>query len=264
MQFIKLGDQVMHYRMRGEGAQTTLVFANSLGTDLRLWDRLAPAFDGNFCVLCYDKRGHGLSSAPPPPYSLADHRDDLINLLDALGIADIVLCGDSVGGLIVQAIAERQPDRVKALVLCDTAARIGDEATWNSRIEAARNGGVEALADATMERWFSEAFRRRNTDEIQIWRNMLVRTPLDGFIGTMMALRDADQTAATGAFDLPALVVVGSEDGSTPPAVVRELANLIDNSEFHVIAEAGHLPCVDQPGKLQEVMTGFFRKHQLM
>ncbi len=263
MQFIKPGSVAIHYAAKGDPAHTALVFSNSLGTDLRIWDRVAPAFEDDFFVVRYDKRGHGLSDAPPAPYTLDEHVSDLIALMDALDVRRAVICGDSVGGLIAQGVAARDVDRVQALVLCDTAARIGDAETWNGRIEAAGKGGIEALADATMQRWFAPAYRDAHAVEVSGWRNMLVRTPLAGFLGTMMAIRDADLTEDTDGISVPALVVVGEHDGSTPPDVVRGLSDLIDESEFHVIDGAGHLPCIDSSDKLVRLMRQFLKRNGL-
>lgn len=264
MPFIQLGPVMIHYATSGDPARTALVFSNSLGTDLRIWDRVAPAFEDDFFVVRYDKRGHGLSDAPPAPYTLDEHVTDVIALMDALGISRAVICGDSVGGLIAQGVAARDVDRVQALVLCDTAARIGDDDTWNTRIEAVGAGGIEAVADATMQRWFAPAYREANAVEVAGWRNMLVRTPLAGFVGTMMAIRDADYTEDTAGLSIPALVVVGEEDGSTPPDVVRRLSDLIDESDFHVIGGAGHLPCIDSSDKLVRMMRAFLRRNALV
>ena len=149
-------------------------------------------------------------------------------------------------------------------MLSDTAAKIGDEATWNGRIEAVEKGGIEAVADATLERWFTKSFRAERAAELAGWRNMLVRTPINGYLGTMMAIREADLTEETDGLSIPSLVVVGDEDGSTPPNVVKGLSDLLDESEFHVIPRAGHLPCIDQPEILVELMQEFLRRNGLM
>jgi len=263
MQCVEVNGIVMHYRARGDRTRPALVFCNSLGTDFRIWDAVAPAFEEDFFVVCYDKRGHGLTQATPPPYRIDDHVDDVIALVDALAVGEVVLCGVSVGGLIAQGAAARLGERVRALVLCDTAARIGDTDTWQARIDAVAAGGIEALADGTMERWFTRAMRRERPAEVAAWRNMLVRTPPDGYLGTMTALRDADLTDDTDGLSAPALVVVGEEDGSTPPDVVRGLSDLIDESEFHVIEGAAHLPSIERPGVLVDLMREFFARFEL-
>ncbi len=263
MAFIDIGGQLLHYRDRGDPGATAILFCNSLGTDFRLWDRVEPEFADRFRTLCYDKRGHGLSAAPDAPYRMQDHVDDARGLLDALGVGEFVVCGDSVGGLIAQGLAHGAGDRCRGLVLCDTAARIGSADMWDQRVAAARAGGVEALADATMERWFSADWRSNRPTEVAGWRNMLVRTPLEGFVGTMLAIRDCDYSAATGDLRIPVMAVVGEEDGSTPPEVVRGLAELVPGADFHVIPGAGHLPCVDQPEALVRLMNAFFERHRL-
>lgn len=261
MQFIDSGDTVLHVEVSGDRTRPALLFSNALGTDLRIWDRVVPAFEDDFLVIRYDKRGHGLSDAPPRPYRLEDHVGDVLRLMDALDIADASICGVSVGGLIAQGVAALAPQRVRAVVLSDTAAKIGDEPTWRARIEAVETGGIAAVADATMARWFTPGFREDRAAEVTGWRNMLVRTPVEGYLGTMEAIRDADQTGASNALAIPALVVVGKEDGSTPAHVVRTLADLLDESEFHVISNSGHLPCIDQPDTLIDLMKSFFRKN---
>lgn len=259
MQTFETNGELIHYKFIAKPGATVLAFSNSLGTDMRIWDRVAPAFSDHFSILMYDKRGHGLSSAPAAPYTMDQHVYDLIALLNHVEAEKVVVCGDSVGGLIAQGVAAREPDRVKAVVLCDTAARIGTADMWNTRIGMAQAGGIEALADGTMERWFAQQFRSERTAELGLWRNMLVRTPLDGFVGTMQAIRDTDYTAATEALTQPALVIVGEEDGSTTPDVVKDLADSMQNAQFEIIPGAGHLPCIDQPDRLVTLMHAFFR-----
>ncbi|MFT7533380.1 MAG: 3-oxoadipate enol-lactonase [Gammaproteobacteria bacterium] len=250
------GAIAIHYQQFGSPDKPNLVLVNSLGTDFRMWHRLVLLLEADFHILCYDKRGHGLSDAPQAPYSMQDHYGDLINLMDFLSIDNAVLCGDSVGGMIAQALATRCPERIVALVLCDTAARIGNEEIWNPRIEAVRANGIEALADATMERWFSLK-TQQNKAEIRLWRNMLIRTADQGYIGTSIAIRDEDLTESTRELNLPVLALVGAEDNSTPPDVVRQMSELIKGSRFEVIDDAGHLPCIEQPDKIAGLIKDF-------
>jgi len=253
--------QVLHYRVSGRDHGPTLAFANSLGTDMRIWNRIAPAFENDYRILCYDKRGHGLSSAPNAPYTMDEHISDLAALLDLIGAGqEVIVCGDSVGGLIAQGLAAAEPDRVMGLVLCDTAARIGTDEMWNERIQMARQGGVEALADATMQRWFPPEFHAQRAVELEMWRNMMARTPLEGFVGTMEAIRDTDFTRSSAELEIPVLAVAGEHDGSTPVPVVREMASLFKRCHFEVIPGAGHLPCIDQPEALLRLMQDFLAR----
>jgi 3-oxoadipate enol-lactonase len=166
--------------------------------------------------------------------------------------------GVSIGGMIAQQAALRSAGRIKVLVPCDTAAKIGDAASWNARIEAVEKGGLGAIADAVMERWFPPEYRRTRPDELGGWRNMLLRTPAKGYAAACAALRDADLRTETPKIDVPTLFVAGSEDGSTPPDLVRESALLIPGARFEVIEGAGHLPCLDHPMKLAHLISAHF------
>jgi 3-oxoadipate enol-lactonase len=138
MPFVKIGDCVHRYLDEGGRESPALLLANSLGTDLRIWDDVVARLLRHFRVVRYDKRGHGLTDAPTPPYSDSDLVKDVVGLLDALEIDHAVVCGVSVGGLIAQALALSHPERVQALVLCDTGARIGSVESWEQRIAAVR------------------------------------------------------------------------------------------------------------------------------
>lgn len=257
MAFARVNGVVLHHAVRGRDDGPALVFSNSLGTDFRIWDAVADALGGRHRIVLYDKRGHGLSDATPAPYRLDDHVDDLAALLDHLGIGRAVVVGLSVGGLIAQGMAARRPDLVEALVLCDTAHRIGTAELWNARIETVSTKGIGAMADAIMERWFTPAYRVPENADFAGYTNMLTRTTVDGYAGTCAALRDADLTASTGALRLPVLCLVGDQDGSTPPDLVRSMAALIPGARFEVIADAGHIPCVERPAATVRLIEEF-------
>jgi 3-oxoadipate enol-lactonase len=247
MQVAEINGIHLHYCRSGPPEAPAVVFANSLGTDLRIWESVLDHLGGGIQSLCYDKRGHGLSDAPPPPYTLDDHIDDLAGLLAHEGLHNAVICGVSVGGMIALGLAARKPEDIRALILCDTAHKIGSDALWNERIALIQKHGMESIADAILERWFSAAFRRTNPAAMAGWRNMLVRTPVDGYVGTCTALRDADLTLAARALELPVRCLAGSEDGATPPDLVQSMSELIPESHFQVVAGAGHLPCIEAP-----------------
>jgi 3-oxoadipate enol-lactonase/4-carboxymuconolactone decarboxylase len=257
MAFIKLDELTLHYSLRGPAHAPVLVFINSLGSDWRIWDKVADAFVPSYRVLRYDKRGHGLSDAPPAPYAMRDHAADLLSLLSYLHIDQAVLIGISVGGMIAQEVALWQPQRVAGLVLCDTGARIGTEQSWNERIEAVNQHGLEAIADAVLNRWFTPNF-----DEAARagWRNMLVRTPVPGYAGTCAALRDCDLRTRVGEISQPTLVLCGATDTSTPPELNRALAAAIPGAQYVEIAKAAHLPCLEQPATMVNAIAPFVSK----
>ena len=254
---IHVNDLNLHYSEDGDPNGRPVVFSNSLGTDLRLWDRLLPQLPKGLRLIRYDKRGHGLSDCPVGQFGMGDLVQDAAGLMDALGIKDAVFVGLSIGGIIAQGLAAERPDLVKAMVLADTAAKIGTPAMWQDRIDAVRKGGIVSLADPILERWFSKSFRETRSTELAGWRNMLIRTSLDGYAGCSLAIAETDLLESTARLTLPTLVVVGDEDGATPPDLVRETAELIPGSTFRVISGAGHLPCIEKPEIMAEHITTF-------
>jgi len=257
MAFARLNGVVLHYETRGPADGPVLVFSNSLGTDFRIWNDVVGRLGDAFRVVLYDKRGHGLSEAPPAPYRLDDHVGDLAALLDHLGVTRAVIVGLSVGGMIAQDLAASRPDLVTALVLMDTAHKIGTADMWNARIDTVTSKGIGAMSDAIMERWFTPAYRRADNADFTGYTAMLTRTTVDGYAGTCAALRDADLTRSTAALTIPVLCIVGDQDGSTPPDLVRSTADLVAGSRFEIIKDAGHLPCIEQPAQTARLVGEF-------
>jgi len=264
MPFLKVRECVHYYLAEGSEDRPALVFSNSLGSDLRIWDSMVPRLAKQFRLIRYDTRGHGLSEAPPPPYSIGDLARDIVGLLDALEIKEAVVCGLSVGGLIAQQLAIAYPDRVRALVLCDTGARIGTFTSWEERIATVRAHGLGALAAPSMERWFSENFRRRQGDEVRGYASMLLRTSVEGYVGTCYALRDADLKTKVNMIRKPTLVLCGDQDIATPPELARELAGSIPGARLSILEQAAHLLCVEQPGAMTKQIMQFFREVQIV
>lgn len=263
MPFAKINGVNLHYRVEGNNPDEVLVFSNSLGTDFRIWDGLVSVLRNmgvSAQIIRYDKRGHGLSDAPPQPYSMDDHVGDLAALHDHLGVKNTTVFGLSVGGLIAQGLVASRPDLVKAIVLSDTAHKIGDDKLWNDRIETINKNGIPALAQGILERWFSPPYRQSDNPDFACYTNMLVRTPVDGYCGTSAAIRDCDYTEVARQITVPTLLIVGSNDGSTPPDLVRSTHNLIANSSFEIIDGPGHLPCVEDPVATAEVFLKFYNR----
>jgi len=255
MQLIQANGLKFHVDTSGDPDGVPLVFSNSLGTDLRVWDKLIGLLPAGYRVIRYDTRGHGLSDCPPAPYGMGELVDDAAGLLDALDVRDAVFVGLSIGGMIGQGLAAERPDLVKALVLMDTAAKIGTGAMWQDRVDAVRAGGIEALEAAILQRWFSAAFHE--TAELALWRAMLCRTPVEGYAGCCEAIAHTDLWESTSRLRLPVLAMAGAEDGATPPDLVRETAALIRGAAFHVVPGVGHLPCVEAPRAVAELLIGF-------
>jgi 3-oxoadipate enol-lactonase len=260
MKFERVGEITLHYTLDGLKEGLSLVFINSLGTDLRLWNKLVPYFAEHFPIIRYDKRGHGLSDCPPGPYSIRDHTTDLAGLLKHLEVKQAILIGISVGGMIALDQAISKPDSVRALVLCDTAAKIGTPEFWQERIDAIRKNGLDNMAEVILARWFAPAFVDRHPAEYQGHYNILTRTPVTGYIGTCQAIRDADLREPAGTVTAKTLVLCGSEDLATPPDLGRELADRLIDARFELIEQAAHLSCVEQPEIVAAKIDQFLRE----
>lgn len=255
MHVAELKDVYLNYRIDGPEGGAPVVFANSLGTDLRLWDDVLPYLPDGLRLIRYDKRGHGLSSIPAGPYAMGALVRDVEALLDVLSVKGAVFVGCSIGGLIAQGLATKRMDQVRAMVLSNTAAKIGHHQMWEDRINAIHAGGIDAIGDATMERWFSKRFQK--TAEMQAWRAMLVQQSAEGYTGCAAAIAGTDFYTPTAALTLPTLAIAGSEDGATPPDLVRETAQLIKGSRFELMRGVGHLPMVEAPEAYGQLLTEF-------
>ncbi|MBZ9771795.1 3-oxoadipate enol-lactonase [Mesorhizobium sp. CO1-1-8] len=257
MPFVTIGGITLHHRhINAAGNARPIIFINSLGTDFRIWDEIVSALGGEMPLLVYDKRGHGLSDIGDIR-SIDDHVDDLSALIDHFGLSKVVLCGLSVGGLIAQGFCRRRPDIVEAMILCDTAHKIGTIESWNTRIATVESKGIQAIADGVLKVWFTPAFHATRLAELDGYWNMMTRQALAGYIGTCAAVRDADFTDSARRIAVPTLCIAGDQDGSTPPDLVRSLAELIPGARFEMIRDAGHIPCVEQPEALIALIRDF-------
>ena len=257
MPFVTINGQLHHYDLRGPAEASAIVFINSLGTDFRIWDQVIRHLPPGLRILTFDKRGHGLSGPAVGPLTIRDYAEDLAGLMDHLGVGSATIVGLSIGGMIALSLSEIRPDLVANLMLADTAHRIGTADAWQSRIDAVRANGIVSIADAVMERWFSPDYRAHSADYVEGWRTMLTRTSVDGYVTACAAIRDADFEPAARRLTVPTICVVGSTDGSTPPPLVRELADLIPRATFRQIDGPAHLPNLECPELFADILKGF-------
>ncbi|RNF34647.1 3-oxoadipate enol-lactonase [Paracoccus methylarcula] len=258
MQTANVNGVDLHYADHGPKHGPAVVFANSLGTDFRLWDALLPHLPDGLRLVRYDKRGHGLSGETPGPYSIDQLADDAAGLIRHLDLSDVVFIGLSIGGLIGQSLAVHHGDLLRALVISNSAAKIGDSAMWQDRIAAIRQDGLSSIGPATMERWFSPGFRASGA--AAPWQRMLERQPVGGYIACCEAIAAADLREAAPRLDLPTQLIAGDLDGATPPDVVKSTADLIAGARLDVIPGVGHLPCVEAPAAYADILTRFLKE----
>lgn len=250
---------ILHVQEEGDPNGAPVVFANSLGTDLRLWDALIPRLPACLRLIRYDMRGHGLSQCPDGPYSIDGLTADAIALIEALELGPVTFVGLSIGGMIAQSLAAARPDLVRALVLSNSAAKMGDPVTWAERIAAITADGLPAMESAILDRWFGPAFR--TTPQASLWGALVSRTPKAGYIACCEAIAAADLTDTTTKLRLPTCVIAGSHDGASPPELVAATAGMIPGAKFHVIEGAGHLPCVENPAAFAAILNPFLKEH---
>lgn len=249
----------MNYELSGKEGAPTVMLSHSLGSSLDMWDPQLEALEPHYQFLRYDTRGHGDSEAPPGAYTLDMLGEDAIGLLDALGIEKVHFVGLSMGGMIGQCLALNHADRLEKLVLCDTAALLPEEAqpVWQERIEMARDKGMEALVDGTLERWFTPAFLKQNPPEVQQIRQQFLATPVDGYIGCSEAIRGLNYLERLSEIKISTLIMVGEEDPGTPVAAAEAMQQRITGSRLVVLPSAAHLSNVEQAQAFNSVLMKF-------
>lgn len=244
-------------RVDGDEAARPLLLVNSLGTDHSLWDAQVPAWTATHRVLRYDQRGHGASTAPPGPYTIDQLGRDALAVLDAHDVERADVCGMSLGGVVALWLAVHAQDRVRRVVLADTAARVGTEQAWRARAAAVREDGMGAVVDVVLERFFSAAFRASGDPTVQRVGDGLRDADVEGYAASCEALAAADLRDVVGTVRAPCLVVVGTEDAATPPADARDLQRRLPRAEYVELPGAGHLASLEQPRAFADLVTTF-------
>lgn len=237
----------LHHVADGPAAAPALVLSSSLGTTLEMWEPQVAPLAERFRVVRYDRRGHGRSPVAAGATTIDDLGGDLVELLDELALERISFCGLSLGGVEGMWLAVNAPERVERLALCCTAASFAPRQDWVDRAATVRAGGVDAIADAVLGRWFRSSFRDTHPDVVARFREMLVSTPAEGYAACCDALADADLTSRLGEIAAPTLVLTGADDPVAPPATGDALAAAIPDAAHTVVEGAAHIANVEQP-----------------
>jgi 3-oxoadipate enol-lactonase len=240
MPFIKSGEAQIHYALEGDSASPVLMFSNSLGTNLSMWDPQTHNFGKKFRILRYDTRGHGQSSSTPGPYSIEQLSKDVLTILDALKLDRVNFCGLSMGGMIGMWLGANAPEKLNKLILCNTGAKIGNAEGWNTRIETVRRTGMKSIASVVLDRWFTPTFRANAPATISNTQRMLEAVNPEGYASCCAAVRDFDFRAELARIRLPTLVITGAHDPATPPADGRFIAEHVPGARY-VEFDAAHL-----------------------
>ncbi len=257
MAMIETNGTRLRYRFDGPENAPVLLFSNSLCTRLEMWDEQARAFAGPYRVLRYDKRGHGESDVPPGPYDFDMLSRDVLGLLDGLGLDKVDYCGLSMGGMSGQWLAANAPERFGKMVFANTASAIGPASIWEERMALARQGGMEGVCEATIERWFTQDFRAEGGEALDKVRAMISSTPLEGYVACCEALRDMDLRDLLPRIQVPVLVIIGAEDPATTPELGNYIADNIAGAQRHVIEGVAHLSNVQAPAEFTRAVSAF-------
>lgn len=238
------GDATIAYDVDGDPGAPALLLINSIGSTREMWARQLPAFSSRYRVIRYDARGHGESSVPQGPYTVDQLGLDALAVLDEVGADTADVCGISLGGMTAQWLGLNAPDRVRRLILANTAARIGTIESWAERMNLVRERGMSAVAEMTMPRWFSPPFHARDPETVHAFRAMVQSCPVDGYLGCCAALRGADLRDRVAGITSPTLLVASTADTATPPEGLEFIRERIRGSQL-VTFDAGHLSNVE-------------------
>jgi 3-oxoadipate enol-lactonase len=239
------------YVIEGPEDAPVLLFASSLGTTHEMWEPQAEALKREYRVLRYDHRGHGGSPVPPGPYSIDDLAGDALALLDDLAIERATFVGISIGGAVAITAALRAPQRFERLVLCSTAGRFPPPEQWHERAATVRAEGVEAVADAALERWLTPEAPAELRERL---RAMLLSTPREGYAACCEALAGYDARGRLGELTMPVLAIAGADDPTTPPEALQAIVDAVPDGRLHVIDRARHIGNVERPEEFTRVL----------
>jgi len=258
----ELEDDCKSFRVQvsGPSSAPALLFSNSLTCDLTMWDAQVEALSGLFRIIRYDGRGQGSSVAAPGPYSIGQLGRDALAILNALEIESTLFCGLSMGGMVGMWLLTHAPERITAAVLSNTSAHMGPPSLWDGRIALARSGGMAAVEEPTLTRWFPAAVRESKPEIIDRMRSAIRNTPLDGYIACCEAIRDMDQRDSIRAITRPTLVLVGKNDVATTPAMGRQIHQAVTGSRL-VEIETGHIAAVERPDEFNRILLNFFASY---
>ena len=248
----------LHYRLDGDRARPCVMLCNSLGTDLSMWDAQAEALTSRFFVVRHDSRGHGQSGLGAESFGIDRLGLDVIALLDHLRIERAAVCGISMGGLVGQWLALHHPQRLTALVLANTAARIGSVEGWQGRAALVRSEGMDTVADGAAGRWFTAPFIARETATVARMVDTLRRQDAGGYAACCEALAQADLRAWVAAITVPTLVIAGEHDPVTTVNDAHELRQAIAGARLATL-DASHLSNVEAPAAFGAALREFLR-----
>jgi len=260
---IQVNGIALNYRIDGPGGAPWVTFTTGMTNDLTMWDAHVPALSRTHRLLRFDTRGHGDSEASTAPYSLEMLIGDIVGLWDGLEIERSSLVGIGLGGVVSLGLALAHPGRLDGLVPVACRAEPVPEyrAIWPPMIAAARAGGINAIAEKTVQRWFPDEFKAANPEILDWVRAMIGKTSVDGYLGCIAALLEMDYQARLNTISVPTLFVSGALDHvGAPPAVMQGLAEMVPGARHVSLPEAGHICTIANPRAFDEALANFLNR----
>lgn len=257
MSFLQTNGINLHYCIDGPDDAPTVLLSNSIGTDLSTWDGVVDQLKLKYRVIRYDSRGHGKTDAPSGPYTIAMLSTDVLGILDQLGLEKVHFCGLSLGGMVGMWLATNASNRIDKLILCNTAAFVPPPEGWDARADAVRDGGMQAIIPAVLERWLSQDFQEREPEAVKRLVQMVQASPAAGYIGSCAAIRDMDQRMTIQSITASTLVIAGAKDIATTPDGLRFIAARLVNKASYAEIDCGHMSCLENPAQLGEEIKKF-------
>ena len=257
MPMIQSNGAKLNAQIQGHPHAPVLMLCNSLGTDLHMWDDQAEAITQHFRLLRYDRRGHGKSEAPKGPYNMEMLARDALAVMDGMGVQKVNWCGLSMGGMVGMWLGANAAERMDRVVLSNTSAWMADKQVWDGRFKTVRTGGMAAIADGTMERWFTDEFKKVNPVRWREIRDTISGTTPQGFLGCATAIQNFDYLEKLATIKTPTMVICGDLDEGTPPDRNKLIASKIPGGRYEGIAAARHLPNVERPEQFNRIMMSW-------
>ncbi len=257
----KDGTQIYYTDTGDKNSKNTITLIHGFPFNNEMWKPQIELLEKDHRVIAYDLRGHGKSEVGDGQYTLELFVDDLIGLLDHLKIEKTIVCGLSMGGYISLRAVERNPERFKALVLCDTSSIADSNEVKLKRaasIKMIKNDGLQVFAEGFVKAIFAPQSLSAKISAIEIIKNMILSNSALGVCGTLLALAGrTDTTDSLSKITIPTLILVGENDNVTPPKLSQLMHEKISNSEFHVIKDAAHMSNFENTSEFNQHLLNF-------
>jgi 3-oxoadipate enol-lactonase len=242
------------YTISGDGAAPVVVLASSLATTRSMWQPQEAALAERFRVLRYDHRGHGESQVQASPYRIADLGQDVLDLLDDLGIERFSFVGLSLGGMTGMWIASEVPHRVHRLALLCTSAALEQSEAWHERAAMVRAGGMSTIATTVVSRWFTPGFAAANPAVVERHLAGVLAMSIEGYVGCCLAIAEMDLRDRLAGIEAPTLAIAGRQDPAIPPPHSEAIVAAVSGARLELVDGAAHIANVEQPAVIERLL----------